>query len=293
MTDFKLFDGWVDASNGIDRPGNPQVQFQILDHFRGCPAITIDSPVSTDQLHQLEQSGFIGVRGLIGANECIRLRLKLDELAELELESFGARRVTGNGYYVRDLLLKDRAFLPFLSWDPMIRLARIMLGPKVRVRVDSRIAFADEPGAGVPWHIHFPGLSEPLPPWFSYPQAMHVLTYFGEVGPDEGPLLVVPGSHRQTLNPDNIDQEQVVEIRPQAGDSIVMHGNLWHRTLPSKPDAARRYVLFVGYTSAWVVGDSWASGQPVAGSDSPIFDPRAGWAGSKAELQELLGEFRW
>lgn len=274
---------WRDCRSGE----LPTVRYTTLDNFRGYPVTELTSPVPGPSLDHLATRGYLHLRNVLGTDDCGDLAARLDRLVAHEIGTLGAQLVLGNGYYVRDLVYKDAEFTRFLAWEPMLELARLMLGPRVRSRVDSRVALTDESGVGVPWHIHFPGATHPPPPWFSTPHALHLLVYLDQVGTAEGALEVVPGSHLSPLRPEDATDEATVQILPRAGDCVAMHGNLLHRTRPTADAPGPRHVLFIGYTAAWVVGDTRAGGQPLREHERPV-DPAAHWHGTRAELDDLL-----
>ena len=64
---------------------------------------------------------------------------------------------------------------------------------------------------------------------------------------------LVPGSHRwldrdAPSGYEPMPGERVFRLR--AGDAILMHGNLWHRALPTV--SARRRMLILSYTPSWL-----------------------------------------
>lgn len=274
----------------IDRP--TARTFERLGGYLRDPFVEVDVPLPEPALAYLADQGFLYLQGLLDSGVCADLVGRLDRLVEHEHQVRGGVSVPGNGYYVRDLIYKDAAFFPFFAWEPMLALARAMLGPKVQARVDSRVATVGEAGVGVPWHVHYPASTDPPPAWFSPPHSLHLLVYLDDIGVAEGALDVLPGSHRTPRPPRETDIAGAVSLRPAAGDCVAMHGNLWHKTVPTHPDAGPRHVLFVGYTAAWVISDSRAGGQP-APSPSRRVDPASLWSGDRIELEELLGEFKW
>ncbi len=269
-----------------------QAEYRMWDSFKGYPRRTAQADMKASQFERIRDDGILVVDGFISGEIAEQFALAIERLAELELGKGGARPVSGNGYYVRNLIEKDRVFHPLLR-SKAIGIARMLLGPRVSMRVDSRIAFAGIGGAGVPWHIHFPGVSEPSPPWFSPPHSLHCLIYLDDVGPDEGALRVIPCSYTKPfLRPEEIDEGSAVSILPRRGDCVFMHGNTWHRTDASSEHSKQRTLMFLGFTAAWVQGDSNAGGQPRSGV-VPYVDPSTSWEGDPEELDELLARFRW
>ena len=103
--------------------------------------------------------------------------------------------------------------------------------------LSARITYpGDDREHQTPWHQHLRVISNPLPPWFSRPHCIDCLIYLDDLNEDTGAVAVVPGSH------DWLDKatpnvygpvEGEVELRVEAGGGVLIHGNLWHRGLPT------------------------------------------------------------
>lgn len=255
-----------------------------------------DRPADQADVDQLEEQGFIVRRRVVSNGEADHLAAGIMALASQELGRESYRPIPGNGYYVRRLHWKDERFHPYVRWPETILLARAMLGPRVRVALDARIADR-EPGSGVDWHIHTPP-PELRAPWATTAQTMACLLYLDDVRTTEGSLALVPGSHREHWTTDDAAAAEVAEravhLTPQKGDLVVTHGNLWHRTVPSTAGSAPRRVLFVGYGPAWMILDARVAGQPdrVERRVASITWPD-GAAPDPDEQDDLLGRFRW
>jgi ectoine hydroxylase-related dioxygenase (phytanoyl-CoA dioxygenase family) len=128
-----------------------------------------------------------------------------------------------------------------------------------------------------------------MPPLFCYPHQIHGLIYLDPVGAAEGELCVLPGSHRDPaldLPGDSSDQPGQLRLAFAAGDCILMHGNLWHRTTPTSADCGPRRLVLFGFSPAWIktgVTRGVPAEHPLT-ADLDRDDP---------ELAELLGEFHW
>lgn len=278
----------LDGSSVTGRP----LRYVLHDRRRGDPTIDVVPPVSDDDLDELDREGFLSLPDFLADEDAVEVGRVIDDLMAEELAEPDARPLRGNGYYVKRLIGKHPVFERFLLDTPALDLARAMLGPQVRVELDCRVAFERVADAGVPWHIHLPGVVTPTPRWFSHPHSLHVLVYLDPVTDDEGSLCVLPGSHhRVDHGPDDRMDDQKVELQPRRGDAVAMHGNLWHRTVPSSAAAARRRVLFLGYTAAWVEGEARTSYQPARRPE--VEERRRTLSARSPELTELLGDLRW
>lgn len=138
----------------------------------------------------------------------------------------------------------------------------------------------------VEWHHHQRMVPDPLPPMWSAPQTLDTLLYLDDVNEGNGPLYVVPGSHRwhQTDLPtgQTADKEDQVEITFPAGSMVLAFGGLWHRARPTDGTRDRRLILF-GYSPAWQKPAIYGR-KPEDGLTSQLLND-----GADEETRELLG----
>lgn len=266
-------------------------EFVINDQAAGYPTRTVTAEVEQDELGQLVQQGYLVRRDLISPDLTANLREGVRELAEAEEGKPGAEWVALESIYLRRLLDKNARFHRLLRLEPILSIARTLLGPQVWIDLEARMHYPGRAGVVVPWHNHLPVIPEPLPAFFCYPHQLHCLIYLDRVSAEEGALLVLPGSHlragqRIPLG-DRGDRTGQVELFFEPGDAVIIHGNLWHRTAPSTAQSKHRTLLLLGYLPSWIRNEV-AHGVPV---DEPLTTPLA--RTGDAELKELLGEFHW
>jgi ectoine hydroxylase-related dioxygenase (phytanoyl-CoA dioxygenase family) len=218
---------------------------------------SIQVHASPDELSQFEVSGYLIREGLFSGEELVRLQDALDrlEVREQEKQSPNPAQKRSWGQIPRHLMDKDQAFLDLLKFEPVLSIARAMMGPLVRLRgLSARISYPGEVRHETPWHQHMRVISKPLPPWFSRPHGIDALIYLDELNEDTGPVCVVPGSHNW------LDQEPPNEVYERiegeeaicvpAGSCVLIHSNLWHRAMPTL--GAKRRMLILGYTPTWL-----------------------------------------
>lgn len=253
--------------------------FTIVENHR--PHRPVEAPCSESDLARFADDGFLVLPGAIEPSQCDGLVDATERICREEGHEAG-----GGGIFLRHLMDKDRAFLELLRQEPFLSIARLMLGPMVRVLpTTARIAVPGKEAQEVSWHIHQRLVPEPRPPFFSQPVVLDTLIYLDDVDEETGPLLVVPGSHRITqhgIPHHHADLPNQVKRMPRRGDAIMMHGNVWHRALLTTPRGRRRRLLIHPFGPAWV--------------DLPTYGerPRDGLLDSLAvdadpELRELLG----
>ncbi|SNS22229.1 phytanoyl-CoA dioxygenase family protein [Antarctobacter heliothermus] len=145
-----------------------------------------------------------------------------------------------------------------------------LLGPDTFLNTSKLNTKAPGGGAAVEWHQD----------WAFYPATNDSLLAFGlmlrDVTPDNGPLLVIPGSHKGpvlshhaggvfcgAVNPDDpqFERDKAVTLTGRAGDMTVHHVRILHGSAPNVSDRARQ-ILFYECASA----DAW----PLLGASSYI-----------------------
>ena len=155
---------------------------------------------------------------------------------------------------------KDSVFLDLLKFQPALSIARAMMGPLVRLRgLSARIGYpGDDLQHQTPWHQHLRVIPDPLPPWFSRPHCIDCLIYLDDLNEDTGTIAVVPGSHNwldKTAPQTYESVEGELELRVKAGGGVLIHGNLWHRALPTLKIERRMLILsYLAYTGCLVTG---------------------------------------
>jgi hypothetical protein len=111
------------------------------------------------------------------------------------------------------------------------------------------------------------------------------------VGRDEGPLVVLPGSHRDHTRTfpyhGSPDVEGQVVLAPDKGDMVLIHSNLWHRTVPTSAACRRRRLVIVGYDPAWL--NTAVPGAPAP--ERPL--TRHMLDSPEPSIRELVGGFVW
>jgi Phytanoyl-CoA dioxygenase (PhyH) len=239
----------------------------------------------------LVREGYLVLRQLLPPEDIHVLAYTVSRLAEVEMKQPGSELYPGQNIYMRSILDKDAAFHRLLELRMPLLIARAVLGPHVWLDAEARMTFAGVAGITVPWHNHIPVIPNPQPAFFCYPHQLHCLIYLDRVGIDEGLLYVLPGSH---LDPavriklgDDSDIHGQHAFTFQAGDAVLMHGNLWHRVGMTTAAAGNRRLLLLGYVPSWVRGDT---GRGVKAQHSLVQQLRRA---AEPEMLELLGDFLW
>lgn len=243
-------------------------------------------PFAPEAIDALARDGYLHVPGLV-ADRLDGLREAIEVVADAERDRSVVQTGKGfGGIFLRHLMDKHPAFLALFRFAPTLGLARATLGPMVRVLpMTGRIAVPGEPNQQTEWHIHQRVVPVPLPPFFGAPTVLDALLYLDDVDEVNGPLGVVPGSHRWIHReiPDKWGElEGETRLMPKAGDAVIVHGNVWHRALPTLPEGKRRRLLILPYTASWNVLPSFGE-RPANGLMRPLYE------NPDRETKELLG----
>jgi ectoine hydroxylase-related dioxygenase (phytanoyl-CoA dioxygenase family) len=232
-----------------------QISYQVLGQEN---TRSVDVYATPAEIEQLANDGFLVREQLFTPESLERLRNAIDALTEQELagrDVSQSRRF--GGLFIRHLMDKHQTFLDFLHFQPLLSIARAVLGPLVQIRgLSARIAFPGQANQETHWHIHQRVIPKPLPPFFSYPHAVDCLIYLDDLTDEIGPLAVLPASHTwttQSVPADSYDDrpDQVV-LRVPAGSVVILHSNLWHRAMPTLRSTGHRRLLLLTYVPTWM-----------------------------------------
>jgi ectoine hydroxylase-related dioxygenase (phytanoyl-CoA dioxygenase family) len=269
------------------------LDYRILDPRDGNPIRTIKVDGTRSEIEQLVETGYLVRNGWFPEEELAAMRAALDRIFQEEGHLADDRVDRYGGWcYFRHLMDKDPVFLQLLWFTPPRTIAQAVLGPQVRFdQVDAKYGVPNVPSQFVPWHIHHRVIPDPLPPFFCYPHAIHCLLYLDDINKSNGPLCVLPGSHRRIHDAyvqdqaHDIDGQQILTLG--AGSCVLLHANLWHRVLPSSSSGGYRRVVLFGYLPAWVTGAEKGGLKPAYCVTDQLRST------GDALTRSLLGEFYW
>ncbi|MDQ3250614.1 MAG: phytanoyl-CoA dioxygenase family protein, partial [Chloroflexota bacterium] len=135
-------------------------------------------------------------------------------------------------------------------------------------------------------HIHQQVVPNPLPPFFSHPHSLDCLIYLDELNDTNGPLCCLPGTHWRTEldlpTEDFSDKPGQMIVKVPAGSCVIIHSNLWHRALPTRPEGTKRRLVIITYTPTWMRQAPYGV-RPADGLTEPLRQ------NGDDEIRELLG----
>lgn len=260
------------------------LRYRIHHHFD--PDREVEVHATPEEIQSFVRDGFLLRERLFDREAVQTLRAALMEVAEREGHPV-RRGPDWGGFFLRHLMEKHEAFLALFRFAPTLSVARAVLGPQVQVLpVTGRVSYPSEDGQATPWHHHQRVLPSPMPPFFCRPHVLDSLIYLDDADEINGPLCVVPGSHQWIEREfpggpyDDIDGQ--VPLCLPAGSVALIHGNLWHRGMPTQPNGTIRRLLILPYAASWVKLPSYGP-RPENGLMRPLYE------NPDQETRELLG----
>lgn len=225
---------------------------RLLNASRGSPVYTIPNLLGDTQLNQLAREGWLLLPQALAPATLARWQAAVDRQCV-------GKASTGAGLFLRDLPVVEPDLREAMALPPAVSAARCLMGPQVRVRgLSARVCLPEDRDAGFGWHIHHRVWCDPVPAWFSPPQAMDALIYLDGTRTGAGRTAVLPGSHREPMRSlpwdDQTPQAGEVVVDADAGDVVLMHSNLWHRALPATTNGQLRRLLILGLIPSWYRG---------------------------------------
>ncbi|WP_136440620.1 phytanoyl-CoA dioxygenase family protein [Pacificoceanicola onchidii] len=228
------------------------------------------------------ENGYLKVENVVTAQELARLQEITHQLIDASRDVTESNDRydldTGHGPDVPRL---TRIKLPHkidpYYWDILTKskvraVLNDLLGPDTYINTAKLNTKAPGGGAAVEWHQD----------WAFYPHTNDSLLAFGlnlaDVDAANGPLMVIPGSHKGpilshhhdgtfcgAIDPDDplFDMDKAVTLTGKAGDMTVHHVRLLHGSAPNVSDRAR-LILFYELAAA----DAW----PLLGASSYIHE---------------------
>ncbi len=264
------------------------IRYTVLNHDLADPVREVETHASREEIDHLVERGYLLRERLFQGSALDDLRSALDRVEAREKADIGvstSRRF--GGLFLRHLMDKEEAFLRLLNYPPTLSIARAVLGPLVQVRgLSARVSYPGEEDQETHWHGHQRVLSDPLPPFFCPPQAIDCLIYLDELNDANGPVCLLPESHLwHTTHPEGNDHSEMpgqVTVRAPAGTCAIIHSNLWHRAMPTRPDGEKRRLLILSYTPTWMKRSPYGVKPKDGLTDRALED-------GDAETRELLG----
>ena len=258
-----------------------------MDHCDGAASASSRAILSQALRRIWDQDGILRIPAVYARPSLAELRSSLADLA-------GSRASTSRAG-IRGLLDRSDAVWALATSDPALRLARDLIGDAarpVKATLFDKVAVANwtlawhqdltvalRPAAGRPDPSKWPGFTN----WSVKSGVVHaeaprhlldrmvaLRLHLDDCGARNGPLLVVPGSHRRgkldaTARRDLPANLGIRICDAKSGDVLAMHPLLLHRSEPSQDPCHRRVIHLEYAAAALPVGLAWYY-DPLAGA---------------------------
>ena len=251
---------------------------------------------SADERYSFETDGYLVVESFLGSDHVAQMREALQRAIarRRELERRGTPHFARPGedhagsariFY---LLADDPLFLELADCPSVMPYIRALLNQN-EPHFHASDAFWEEGAHAGParWHIDGPdhGFRNLRP---RVPMLELKIGYFlSDMSlPDQGNLMVVPGSHKTDFEPtaealSGFDTfPGAVQVCCPAGSCVIFHNALWHTRGPATRADGRRIMLYYAYEHPWMIG-----------SPEHTAYPRAFYAGLSAARRKLFHDF--
>lgn len=157
------------------------------------------------------------------------------------------------GQFIHQLLEEDDRFAFLLDNPPVLTRMKAILGNCIQLHsATARVTTPGEPDQK--WHRDGPWPVDPDgTPYGSIPGQINCGYYLDELTMENGPICIVPGSHRAPFKPPvghpEFPDQLFVMAKP--GQAIMFNGWLYHRGVANQSDQNRRACLMC-YQNAWM-----------------------------------------
>lgn len=155
--------------------------------------------------------------------------------------------------FIHQLLEEDDRFAFLLDHPPVLTRIKAILGNCIQLH--SATARVTTPGApDQSWHRDGPWPMDPDgTPYGSIPGQINCGFYLDELTMENGPIAIVPGSHRAPFKPPKGHPEfpDQLYVLAKPGQAIMFNGWLYHRGVANQSTQNRRACLMC-YQNAWM-----------------------------------------
>ena len=256
--------------------------------------------LSAEQTQFYDENGYLLVENAVTPDQLDRLRDITTRLIEASREVSESNEVydLDRGHSADNPRLtrvklphkRDRYFWDLIRDSKMTEVLTDLLGPHTNLLTSKLNTKAPGGGRAIEWHQD----------WAFYPATNDSLLAFGlmleDVDEANGPLMVIPGSHKGpilshmangyfagAIDPDDplFEMDKAVTLTGKAGDMTVHHARILHGSAPNMSDR-NRLILFYECSAS----DAW----PILGASSYIHSlgQRAYWV--DVQDRQITGE---
>lgn len=236
--------------------------------------------LTQDQVDFYHKNGYLGVEGVFSAEEIAELQRVTDEFVEqtrsvtdhtdaFDLEP-GHTAKTPRLRRLKNPILHHDVYDRAIRQQNVLDIVAQLIGPGIRTNGNKLNMKSAGFGSAVEWHQD----------WAFYPHTNDDILAVGialdDMMLENGPLLVIPGSHKERIyshiqddafvgavTEDVPHADQAVPIELKAGGISIHHVRALHASAPNVSNRARRLLLF-----QYCAADSW----PLMGIDWEAYE---------------------
>ena len=236
--------------------------------------------LSQEQIDFYHENGYLGVEGVFSAEEVAELQQVTDDFVEksrahtehtdvFDLEP-GHTPENPRLRRLKNPILQHEVYARAIRNTKVLDIVEQLIGPGIRTNGNKLNLKSAGFGSPVEWHQD----------WAFYPHTNDDILAVGvaldDMMMENGPLLVVPGSHKERIYSHHEDgafvgavteeiphADQAVPIELKAGGISIHHARALHASAPNISDRPRRLLLF-----QYCAADSW----PLMSIDWPGFE---------------------
>lgn len=182
-----------------------------------------------EQKRQLDESGFVVLPDFMPPTLLGALRRRVDELFAAEGDHAGAEfKYEPGSRRLANLVDKGEVFQQIAAHPRLLEYIRCVLGPDIKL--SSCNARSAEPGGGAqPLHADMGAIADERGYW-----VCNSVWMLDDFTLDNGPLRVIPGSHRWGKLPQDVltdlaaPHPEEITVTGKAGTVVVMNAHAWH-----------------------------------------------------------------
>ena len=213
------------------------------------------TPELEREVRFFQKWGYLVVDDAITSEQVEILRAAMDDADARDTVGWNGEPNPGpTGSLFRELLEEDDRFAFLLDNPPVLTRMKALLGNAVQLHSASgRVTPPGTPEQN--WHRDGPWPQDPDgTPFGSIPGQINCGYYLDELTTDNGPIVIVPGSHRAIFKPPKdspVEFPDELWVLARPGQAVLFSGWLYHRGAANN-SAAKRRVCLMCYQNAWM-----------------------------------------